>query len=201
MRRLTYWGGAMRQSLKLRLSALLALGVTAAVMLAAGAAAQPPFKESFHDEGTFVEEDFCGAGLTVDGTFVEDARLMVVAHGPDGLAYFLEHISTTVVFTNRANGRAVTLESRVLRKDLRVTDNGDGTLTILGLATGNDVFYGADGKAIGRNPGQVRVEFLIDHSGTPTDPSDDVFLADLGIVKGSTGRNDDFCEAAVPALS
>ena len=200
MRRLTYWGRAMRHSRKFRLSALLALGVTAAAMLAAGAAAQPPFKERFHDEGTFVDEDFCGAGLTVDGTFVEDASVVVVAHGPDGLAYFLEHISQTTTFTNRANGKPVTLTVVRVTKDLRVTDNGDGTLTILVLATGNDVFYGPDGKAIGRNPGQIRFEILVDHSGTPTDPFDDVFLAEE-LVKGSTGRSDDFCEAAVPALS
>jgi hypothetical protein len=192
--------GAVRHSRKLRLSALLALGVTAAAMLAAGAAAQPPFKERFHDEGTFVDDDFCGAGLTVDGTFVVDGSLLVVAHGPDGLAYFLEHISATTTFTNRANGKTVTIVGSPLNKELRVTDNGDGTLTILGLRTGNDVFYGPDGKAIGRNPGQIRLEILVDHGGTPTDPSDDVFLTEE-LVKGSTGRSDDFCEAAVPALS
>jgi hypothetical protein len=192
--------GAVRHSRKLRLSALLALGVTAAAMLAAGAAAQPPFKERFHDEGTFVDDDFCGAGLTVDGTFVVDGSLLVVAHGPDGLAYFLEHISATTTFTNRANGKTVTIVGSPLNKDLRVTDNGDGTLTILGLRTGNDVFYGPDGKAIGRNPGQIRLEILVDHGGTPTDPSDDVFLTEE-LVKGSTGRSDDFCEAAVPAPS
>ena len=200
MRRLTYWGGATRQSLKLRLSALMALGVTAAVMLAAGAAAQPPFKGSFHDEGTFVEEDFCGAGLTVDGTFVVDGSVLAVAHGPDGLAYFLEHIRATTTFTNSANGKTVTIESSTNGKDLRVTDNGDGTLTILNLRTGNDVYYGPDGNVIGRNPGQIRLEILVDHSGTPTDPFDDVLLAEE-LVFGSTGRSDDFCEAAVPALS
>jgi hypothetical protein len=187
-------------SLKLRLSALLALGVTAAAMLAAGAAAEPPFKERFHDEGTFVDEDFCGAGLTVDGTFVVDGSLLVVAHGPDGLAYFLEHLSGTTTFTNRANGKTVTIEGSALSKDLRVTDTGDGTLTILGLRTGNDVFYGPDGNVIGRNPGQIRVEILVDHSGTPSDPSDDVEL-DFRLVRESTGRSDDFCEVAVPALS
>ena len=191
----------MRHSRKLRLNALLALGVTAAAMLAAGAAAQPPFKERFHDEGTFVDEDFCGAGLTEDGAFVTDGSVLVVPHGPDGLQYFLEHLKVTVVYTNRANGKTVTYEvvTRV-NKDLRVTDNGDGTLTILALATGNDVYYGPDGNVIGRNPGQTRVEILVDHGGTPTDPFDDVFLAEE-IVKGSTGRSDDFCEAVVPALS
>ena len=191
----------MRHSRKLRLSAILALGATAAAMLAVAASAAPPFTERFHDEGTFVEQDFCGAGLIVDGTFVVDGKLLVAAHGPNGLAYFLEHIHATSTYTNRANGKTVTLTTRVVNKDLQVTDNGDGTLTILILATGNDVLYGPDGKAIGRNPGQIRFEILIDHAGTPADPSDDVFLADLGVVKGSTGRSDDFCETTVPALS
>jgi hypothetical protein len=42
------------------------------------------------------------------------------------------------VITNLANGRFVTsVTPSVLEKDLRVTDNGDGTLTVLVLATGN----------------------------------------------------------------
>jgi hypothetical protein len=190
----------VKHSRRLRLSALLALAVTAAAMLAAGAAAQPPFKEHFHDEGTFVDEDFCGAGLTVDGAFVTDGSVLVVARGPDRLAYSLEHLTITVAFTNRDNGKTVTLTVVRVNKDLRVTDNGDGTLTILFLATGNDVFYGPDGKAIGRNPGQIRLEILVDHGGTPTDPSDDEFLSEE-LVKGSTGRSDNFCAAAVPALT
>ena len=82
-----------------------------------------------------------------------------------------------------------------------MTENDDGTLTILVLATGNAVLYGPDGKAIARNPGQTRFEILVDDGGTPNDPSDDEFLARLGTVKESTGRSDDFCEAAIPALT
>jgi hypothetical protein len=171
-------------------------GLSTAVAAAAG----PLLKERFHDEGTFVDEDFCGAGLTVDGTIVVDGSVLVVAHGPDGLQYFLEHLKVTVVYTNRDNSKTVTFAVTRVNKDLRVTDNGDGTLTILALQTGNDVFYGPDGNVIGRDPGQIRLEILVDHSGTPTDPSDDEFLAEE-LVKGSTGRSDDFCEAAVPALS
>ena len=190
----------MRHSRKLRLTAILALAAAAA-MLAGVASAKPLLKERFHDEGTFVDDNFCGVGLTVDGAFVVDGRLLVSSHGPDGLAYFLEHIRATVAFTNRANGKSVTLISKVVNHDLKVTDNRDGTLTILIMATGNDVLYGPNGKAIGRNPGQIRFEILVDHAGTPADPFDDVFLADLGVVKGPTGRSDDFCAAAVPALS
>jgi hypothetical protein len=105
----------------------------------------------------------------------------------------------TNVFTNLDNGNTRHRGRQLGDKDLRVTD-GDGTLTILVMTTGNAAVYGPDGKAIARNPGQVRFELLIDHGGTPTDPSDDEELAFLGFVKESTGRTDDFCAAVVPVL-
>jgi hypothetical protein len=192
---------AMSTSRTLRFSAILALGVTAAVMLAAAASAGPGkvFRETIHDEFEFVDDNFCDAGLTVEVAVVLDIRVQAVAHGPDGLVYFLQHGTETDVLTNLENGRSLTAFSLVIEKDLRVTNNGDGTLTVLILATGNGVLY-EDGKAIARNPGQIRVELLIDHGGTPNDPSDDVVLSEE-LVKGSTGRSDDFCEAAVAALS
>ena len=185
-----------------RLSAMLAVVATAAVTLAAAASAGQIFHETFHEEDSEVITDFCGvAGLTVEFAFVVDGRAHAVPHGRDGLAYFGAHIKRTEVVTNLANGNSVTSVITFIDKDLRVTDNGDGTLTLLILTTGNAVLYGEDGKAIARNPGQERVEILIDHGGTPTDPSDDEFLEFLGVVKESTGRSDDFCEAAVPVLT
>jgi hypothetical protein len=109
-------------------------------------------------------------------------------------------LKITDVVTNLANGNDVVSESTVRDMDLRVTDNGDGTLTVLVLSTGNSVLYGEDGKVIARNPGQVRFEILVDHGGTLSDPSDDTNLAFLGVVKESTGRSDDYCEFAVPIL-
>ena len=58
--------------------------------------------------------------------------------------------------------------------------------------TGNFVAYGPDGKAIARNPGQTRLELLFDVDGT--------FLGVVRVIKESTGRTEDFCEAAVPVL-
>jgi hypothetical protein len=192
----------MRHSRKLRLSAILALGATAAVTLAAAASAGQIFRETFHEEEIEVINNYCGVpGLTVESAVVRDGRVHVVPHGRDGLPYGGLHIKETEVVTNLANGNSVTFFSTFIEKDLRVTNNGDGTLTILILATGNTVLYGEDGKAIARNPGQQRIEILLDHGGTPTDPSDDEFLEFLGVVKESTGRSDDFCEAAVPILT
>ena len=190
----------MRHSRKLRFGAILVLVAAAAAMLAAAAGAGPPFRETIHDEFEFVDENFCDAGLAVEIAVVLDIRVQAVAHGSDGLFYFLLHGTETDVLTNLENGRSLRAFSLVIEKDLRVTDNGDGTLTVLILATGNGVLYGENGKAIARNPGQIRIELLIDHGGTPNDPFDDEVLSEE-LVKGSTGRSDDFCEAAVPALT
>jgi hypothetical protein len=192
----------MGHSRALRLTAILALGGAAAVMLATPASAKQLVRETIHEEGTDVFDNFCDVpGLTVEHSFVFDGRVQAVPHGRDRLAYFLEHGKVTQVFTNPATDRSVTAVAKFIEKDLRVTDNGDGTLTITTLSTGKGVVYGVDGKAIARNPGQIRFQFIVDHAGTPSDPDDDVFLEDLGVVKDSTGRTDDFCAAVVPALS
>lgn len=190
----------MRHIRKRRLLATFGLVAAAAVVLVGVASGQPIDKGPFHDEGTFVDDDFCGTGLTVEGEFVVDGRFMVAARGRDGLIYFMEHVRATSVLTNPDTNRSVTVVSKVLNKDLKVTDNDDGTLTVLFMATGNDVIYGSDGKAIGRNPGQIRIEFLIDHNGTPDDPFDDEVIAEE-VVKGSTGRSDDFCDVVLPAIT
>jgi hypothetical protein len=182
--------------------ALLASIAAGPIAAAAAESAEQVFRETIHAEDALVLEDFCDQQeLTVELGFALDLRVHAVPHGRDRLAYFLQHGIRTAVFTNPATGRSLTSVERLIEKDLRVTANGDGTLTILILATGNAVLYGENGKVIARNPGQVRFEILVDHGGTPADPSDDEFLADLGVVNGSTGRSDDFCEAAVPALS
>ena len=186
----------------MRSCALLVLAAAAAVTMATAAPAGQAARETIHDEGELVLEDFCGVeGMTVDAAYVVDLRVHVVRHGRDRQAYFLQHGTRTETLTNRATGKTVTSVAKVIEKDLRVTDNGDGTLTVLVLATGNAVLYGADGKAIARDPGQVRFELLVDQAGTPADPSDDEVVVFLGVVKESTGRSDDFCEAAVSALS
>jgi hypothetical protein len=183
-----------------RLAVVAGLIVAASMALATAAWAQPIREVEVVDDDTFIENDFCEvAGLTVRFHTTGEVRFMGIPHGPDGLVYSIQHSRITDVLTNLANGNTVTVVSTNVIKDLKVTDNGDGTLTILGLGTGNFVVYGPDGKAIARNPGQIRFEALVDHGGTPTDPSDDELIS-FDVVRESTGRNDDFCEAVIPVL-
>ena len=190
----------MRARNRLALAAIAGV-TTSLTMLAAPASAKVLFREEFREPIFRTERNFCdvtGLDVQLDG-YVE-GRVLITSRKRDAPPYFMQHEVVRLTYTNEATGQSVTEVVRTLNKDLKITDNGDGTLTILVLATGNATTYGADGKAIARNPGQVRFEILIDHSGTPTDPSDDKFLEFLGFVKESTGRTDDFCAAVVPAL-
>ena len=185
--------------LKKRVAASLVLALL--LVLPGHASARLIFKERFHDEGTIVEKNHCGvAGLTVSEEFVADGKFQVVRRGRERLAYSLDRLKETIVITNLANRKVVTAVLTVGAKDLKVTNNGDGTLTIVVQAMGNVVVYGPDGKAIARDAGLSRFEVLIDHGGTPRDPSDDEFI-DERRIKGPTGRNDDICAAVVPQLT
>jgi hypothetical protein len=62
------------------------------------------------------------------------------------------------------------------------------------VESGAHYVKGPDGKIERMDPGTIRFEILLDHRGTPTDPSDDEEL-DFRIVKEPTGPSElvDFC--------
>ena len=84
------------------------------------------------------------------------------------------------------------LFTRLRRQRVFVTDLGGGNVEVLILATGNATLYDESGKAIARNPGQTWLLIVFDANGNEVSRE---------VVKPSTGRSDDFCSAAVPALS
>ena len=180
-----------------------ALLAVAAITAASGTAVAKPIERgTFHEEFSFVLQDFCDVdGLDIDFQGVDDGVFSLRSKGSTQLPYGSTFVVGTRTFTDPDNDRFVSEAFKVLDKELKVTDNGDGTSTILVLVTGNSTVYGMDGKAIARNPGQVRFEILIDNGGTPQDPYDDEFLEFLRDVKESTGRSDDFCAAVVPVLT
>lgn len=71
-------------------------------------------------------------------------------------------------------------------------------MTIVFLVTGPSTLYGPDGKAIAQDHGQLRFELVVDHGGTPTDPSDDVELSFTQ--HKETGRSDRYCSAIIDAI-
>ncbi|HEX6359071.1 hypothetical protein [Actinophytocola sp.] len=160
----------------------------------APAAAQPIERVHFYDVGS---EVFTDCGLTLQSDFDIMGNIGGNVRGPNGLLYFVQNFHGTVTTTNLANGLSITEFFHNVVKDLKVTDNGDGTLTIIILAAGAFKVSGPDGTLLFNDPGQVRFELVLDHGGTPTDPSDDVELS-FSVVRESTGRNDlegiEFCD-------
>jgi hypothetical protein len=174
----------------------IAAGLVAAGVLGvpAAAGAKPLERDHFHEE---VHETIDDCGLTLQFDRVLDGHFLFNPHGPDGLAYGGEQLRGTDTFTNLANGHTMVVTFSFATRDLRVTDNGDGTLTILGQGAGNFVASGSHSPIVLRSTGIQRVEFRVDHAGTPTDPSDDEEIeGSFRVVKEQTGRNDfgQFCE-------
>ena len=174
-------------------STLLGTLILAAAMVATFA---PPASAgivdsgTFHDEFSFTDQDFCGAGITVDGEGTADGRFRVTTRSPGGFDYYLENVRVEVVFTDRATGLSVTdIQPNTLGKDQSLVDNGDGTITIIVLLTGGERTYGHEGNLIARNSGQVRLRIVYD-------VEHDVVLSNE-LIFGSTGTNDDFCEAVL----
>ena len=110
--------------------------------------------------------------------------------GPGSFAYYLENVRVVNVFTDQATGQTATdIQPGTISKDLKITDNDDGTLTVITLLTGGARTYGDDGRLIARNSGQVRFKLIVDAE------TFDVISEEL--IFGSTGTNDDFCEAVL----
>jgi hypothetical protein len=171
----------------------LSLGVIAP------ASAEPNHWATSHEVfGPDISEDFCGvAGLTVKETGVADIRRRTVTHGADGLQYRYESTNETDTFTNVATGEVMTTVSSGRGGEKRITDNGDGTLTILNQYTRNVLFISA-GQVVARDTGVFRFEQRWDHGGTPTDRTDDVLLG-FQIVK-DTGQKGARCSVVPQAI-
>ena len=175
----------------------------ALLLMAPATSAAPLFHERFHDDSSEVFDNFCGpdenSGLDgVIHTFDVHGVSKAGGRGDDQLLYFLDSVHGTESFTNPLTGKSYNHEFNGVIKDYQVTDNGDGTLTIVNGGAGIDKWWSDDGSLYLKDAGTTRFAVLIDTNGTPTDPEDDVFLKDLGIVKPSTGQSDtvgrDFCE-------
>ena len=182
--------------------AMLACCVAASAVLVGNASAGQISRSASTTRELSYIENYCGvAGLTVSDEFVVDGKVGAVPHGPDGFAYFLENFKETEVLTNVANGKTVTLVNDAHREGpegdrqrRRDADDPSGS----GRATPCSTEQTA--RRLRGTPVRADSRLLVDHGGTPTDPDDDE-LIDLEVVKGSTGRSDDVCAAAVEALT
>ncbi|MCA4135715.1 hypothetical protein [Arthrobacter sp. M4] len=186
--------------------ALAAMGATvsAAVIAIAGASpamARPIEHQHFSDSGSAIAQEqfpgFC-AGV-VDFPVLHEWQvegMFLIRPLGDGLPYAVNPFRVTDTWTNTLNGKTFTVTRVVQEKDQTITDNGDGTFTIVNSSTGVSKVYGPDGTRLFMDTGTLRAEILVDNGGTPADPSDDQFLDFIRVIAdpGQADTQDrDFC--------
>ena len=187
-------------------AAAVALAISAVPSVAQ--AAPPPVQVHYSNIDDVLLPDpsdpagwFCG-GLTNVPLHVEiDGYFSIKDRGPNAPApYFADRYRSTLVYTNPLTGLTYTVVRVRQSKDLRIVDNGDGTLTLTGLNTGSLWAYGPDGKLLGRQNGLTRETALVDTLGTP-DPDDDVFLPQGAPFTAGLVTTTNFCDDFFSATS
>jgi hypothetical protein len=183
-------------------------GIAAASALgllsASPASAAPPIIDHWTDHIEHIEqvehaedtpEGWCPE-VPFDVLYTEDASGTFIfgQRGREGLYYGGSTFTSEFSWTNTETGRTYSAISHGTDRDLHVTDNGDGTITIEGVSTGPTTYYADDGtrfKDVGRNFYTI----IIDLNDTPENPEDDEFVEFIG--SDARGRFDtaerDFC--------
>jgi hypothetical protein len=187
-------------------AAAIALAISAAPTVAQ--AAPPTVQAHYSDVYDVLLPDpsdpagwFCG-GLTNVPLHVEiDGYFSIKDHGPNEPSpYFADRYRSTLVYTNPQTRLTYTVVRVRQSKDLRILDNGDGTLTLTGLNTGSLWAYGPDGELLGRQNGLTRETALVDTLGT-SDPSDDVFIFQGDAFTAGLVTTTNFCDDFLSATS
>jgi hypothetical protein len=184
-------------------AATFAAALIPSVVGVAAASASPAPWETVHEvyDPPLTIENFCGVeGLTVVASGSIDFRHRTTTRGADNLPYYTEHITSFVdIFTNEATGAFVTTTGTYTFSAVRVTDNGDGTLTIIYQYTVNTSTSDDEGQVVAQDTGIYRYVSLVDDNGTPSDPNDDTELESSNLM--STGLEADSCATIVAALT
>jgi hypothetical protein len=128
--------------------------------------------QHFVDSGTETF-DFC-PGINAEHSWRDSVHELVRTAGPDGLVHFSANVHGQQVFENLDTGGTYTSVYTFTDKDLKVVNNGDGTLTITIQNTGSFKWIDTDGNTVLRGAGNFRFQIDVDYAGTLTDPSDDV---------------------------
>lgn len=155
------------------------LGLAAAACLvgltAAPAAAEKPFENEHNRFTVSFEEELCGIDVETTVTVKEHLKGRI---GPNGFPLFQGNVNATVTWYNPETDRTVTLRDRSNFKDRSVTDNGDGTITVVSQTTGIPIEITLDDGTVGlKDVGRIVFSTVIDYNGTPTDTEDDEFIS------------------------
>jgi hypothetical protein len=156
------------------------------------------------DDPATTDDDLCG--IPVDTTIAGIANDQVRI-GKGGFLQFKGNFSGTVTSTSVETGLSVVNRMSNAYRDISVTDNGDGTATIITATTGvPEQLMTPDGKVLVKDVGRVVFKIIIDFNGTPLDAEDDEFISQEVI--SESGPHPDlesnfeiFCQVVTDALT
>jgi len=181
------------------------VGACSVVAAAApSASAQLIDRSHEHIVGTDPDDEICGIPVftTFDIIANEQERL-----ASNGFPLFMGTGRGKITWTNPVNDQTVTLTFAGASKDLTVTDNGDGTITLRTAVIGApELIKSSNGAVASIDAGRVVFVSVLDFNGTPTNTDDDVFIS--GYIESISGPHPDlesdfelFCAVVVPLLT
>lgn len=150
--------------------------------LAGPAAGAVVVKEHFVDADIHIDRNFCGSDIDFRHELRYRVYFSVKSRKSGTPLYFAARFNGYDRYTNLDTGKTFTLENRGQVRDHKITVNPDGTLTIVEMNAGLQVVRDDAGNVLFRDRGVFRVEFVVDYNGTLTNPDDDEFVEDHGII-------------------
>jgi len=185
---------------------LVAVAAACAALVAWVPTASAQLVERSHNHGTETfPEEVCGIPVITTVEFVDNFQQRI---GPNGFPLFQDTGRATVTWTNPLSGLSVVNKiAGAGFKDLSVTDNGDGTITVRTAVTGiPEQITLPDGTVAIKDVGRVVFADIIDYNGTPTNADDDEFIS--GSVESVSGPHPEldsdftlFCPTVVDGLT
>ena len=182
--------------------AVAAIAAASAVLLAlaAPASAAPPEIDHWTEHSEHIEQvehaadDWC-PDIPFDVLYVDDSYGTFRGMVRGGKFIGATTIHSESAWINVETGKQFSRVWQGQEKDLKVVDNGDGTITLTGLFTGPTKYYDDDGNQVFKDVGRTFNTVILDEAGTPAYPDDDVFVEFISSeAKGSFDTMDrDFC--------
>ena len=170
--------------------------------IAAPASAGPPIIEQWTDHVDQIEQDeIPGWCVDEDGNSIVpfDVRYVEDSYGTfrgvtrGGKFYNASTVHIEGSWINTETGKSFGFVRQGQDKDLRIVDNGDGTITVTVAITGPTQYYDDDGNKLFKNVGRSVNTVIWDEAGTPGMPDDDVFVEFVSSESTGQVTNRDFC--------